>query len=298
MRFHERTKGYLQMKRYQIFSLVGAALLVLSGCVGMVDTDTVSMMKSKGSAFQTALHKEYTALAVAENMEGDDADAEYFISKARMAAEGKDVVPQPMAERNIPAAAKGDLAKARLNLSKKLWSGAGEKTPAAAAKAQAMYDCWLQEQEENNQPKDIAACRSGFEEAYAKLGTMPKMAAKPMMKAKPAPLPAPFIVYFASDSSEIDGKGMVKIKQAFADYRLHKPGKVWVAGHTDTKGSKTYNEGLSRHRANAVGNALMELGVPRKAVEKARHGEVSQAKPTKDNVAEAMNRRVSIFFMR
>ncbi len=289
------------MKRYQIFSLVGAAMLVLSGCVGMVDTDSVKMMKTTGNAFQSVLHKEYSALAVAENMEGDDADAEYFINKAKMAAMGKDVVPQPMAERNIPASAKGDLAKARLNLSKKLWNGAADYTPGAAAKAQAMYDCWLQEQEENNQPEDIAACRSGFEKAYAMLKTAPEMAMKkPMMKkmAKPAPLPAPFIVYFASDSSEIDGKGMTKVKQAFADYRLHKPGKVWVAGHTDTKGSKAYNEGLSRHRANAVGNALMELGVPRKTVEKARHGEVSQAKPTKDGVSEAMNRRVSIFFMR
>lgn len=287
------------MKRYQIFSLVGAAMLVLSGCVGMVDTDSVKMMKTTGNAFQSVLHKEYTELAIAENMEGDDADAEYFINKARMAAMGKDVVPQPMAERNIPAGAKGDLAKARLNLTKKLWEGAADNTPAAAAKAQAMYDCWLQEQEENNQPKDIAACRSGFEKAYAMLQTAPKMAMKePMMKAKPAPLPAPFIVYFASDSAEVDGKGMTTIKQAFADYRLHKPGKVWVAGHTDTKGSKAYNEGLSRHRANAVGNALMELGVPRKVVEKARHGEVSQAVPTKDNTAEGKNRRVSIFFMR
>ncbi len=289
------------MKRYQIFSLVGAAMLVLSGCVGMVDTDSVSMMKSKGSAFQTALHKEYTALAVAENAEGDDADAEYFIAKAKKAAMGEDVVPQPMAERNIPASAKGDLAKARLNLSKKLWKGADKSTPAAAAKAQAMYDCWLQEQEENNQPKDIAACRSGFEKAYAMLKSEPMMAKKSMkkmMKPKPAPLPAPFIVYFANDSADIDSKGMVTIKQAFADYRLHKPGKVWVAGHTDTKGSKKYNEGLSRHRANAVGNALMELGIPRKKVEKARHGEVSQAVPTKDSVSEAKNRRVSIFFMR
>jgi OOP family OmpA-OmpF porin len=280
------------MKRYKIFSLVGAMMLVLSGCVGqLVDTDSVKKMKTTGNAFQSVLHKEYTSLAIARNLEWNYVASTYFLKRARMAATGKDFPPQPMAERkNISAGAKAELAKARLNLTKMLWNGAADSTPAAAAKAQVMYDCWLEAQDDNTRPNNIAGCRAGFEKAYAML--------QPVLKKALVPLPTPFIVYFASDSAKINGKGMVKIKQAYADYRLYKPGKVWVAGHTDSKGSKAHNRALSRHRANAVANALMELGVPRKAIKKANHGEVSQVKPTKDKVSEAMNRRVSIFFMR
>jgi len=34
-----------------------------------------------------------------------------------------------------------------------------------------MFDCWLQEQEENNQPKIITACKAAAEKAYKLLGT-------------------------------------------------------------------------------------------------------------------------------
>ncbi len=36
-----------------------------------------------------------------------------------------------------------------------------------AANAQVMFDCWMQEQEENFQPPDIARCRDGFSAAIA-----------------------------------------------------------------------------------------------------------------------------------
>jgi len=288
------------MRQFKVYSIAAVGLLLLSGCSQFVDTDSVSMMAPKGNAFQNALHQEYVALAVAEKKEDDGDDAKYFIDKAKAAAMGESVGPQPLEERKLPESAKGDLAQARLQLVNKLWKGATEVTPAAAARAQAMFDCWMQEQEENNQPKDIAACRDGYEKAYALLGTpAPKMA----MKAKPAPkemakLPFPYHVYFASDSADLDGTAMTVIKQAIADFRLHKPSKVVLSGHTDTVGNAKYNAGLARHRTGAVGNALMELGVPRASVERTSFGEEKPAVMTPDNTNEEFNRVVKITFER
>ncbi len=295
------------MKSFKFTSLAGVALLALSGCSSYVDTGSVGSMPSKGNAFQQGLHKQYITLANMEKSEDDGADAQYFVDKAKAAAMGEDVGPQPLAERMIPDSAKSDISMARKNLVSKLWQGGADETPHAAAKAQAMFDCWMQEQEENNQPDHIAACKAGFDAAYALIKTTPPvvaMKAKPKMKMKKkmapvmAPMPAPFIVYFDSDSADLDDAAMLVLKQAFADYRVRKPGKLRVAGHTDTQGDKDYNLGLSRYRSNEVGNALMTLGVSRKAVDKSRHGEGSLAVSTNDNMSERNNRRVSIIFVR
>jgi len=187
-----------------------------------------------------------------------------------------------------------------LNAKSKPKAAAAAK-PKAAAKAVAMFDCWMQEQEENNQPPDIAACRKAFNIAKLDIKTRPKAKmAKPMMKkaAPRAPMPAPYVVYFGFDSAEVSGSEMVKIKQAYADYRLRNPGKILVAGHTDTSGNKEYNQGLSRYRAAEVSNRLMELGVPRKMVQRSRHGEVAPVVETGDNAREGKNRRVTITFIR
>jgi len=290
------------MKSYKTLTMAGATMLMLSGCSGMyVDTDSVSSMSSKGNAFQQVLHKEYVKLAVMERDEDDGDDAMYFVDKAKSAAMGEDVGPQPISERMIPKGAKDDITMARKDLVDKLWQGGADETPHAAARAQAAFDCWMQEQEENNQPAHIKACRVAFEKAFTMINTAAPVVAKAMpekMAPPMAPLPAPFVVYFASDSADLDDSAMMTLKLAFADYRLHKPGQVRIAGHTDTQGNAKYNEGLSRYRSNEVGNALMTLGISRKIISKSKHGESALAVQTGDNKSEKGNRRVSITFVR
>ncbi len=284
------------MKQFKILSFSAVGLLMLSGCSSFVDTDTVSTMVPTGNAFQNTLHQEYVDLAVAEKKEDDGDDATYFIAKAKSAAMAEGVGPQPLEERVLPKAAKVDLAKARLQLVNKLWKGATEVTPAAAARAQAMFDCWMQEQEEAHQPADIAACRTEFEKAYALLGTPKLKMAKAAVKAKK--LPFPYHVYFASDSTDLDGTAMMVIKQVFSDFRLHKPISVEVSGHADTVGSAKYNAGLARHRAITVLNELIKLGITRKQAVRKSYGEEKPAVKTGDNMDEEYNRVVKITFNR
>jgi len=286
------------MKQLKFLALAGLAAVFVTGCAN-VETASVAGMQTTRDAFKSALHKEYVALAVAENKEGDSEDAEYFINKAKDAGLGLDVLPQLLDDRDLPKSAKGAMAKARTQLVNKLWNGGGELTPKHAARAQAMFDCWMQEQEENNQPDHIRACRQAFQAALFDTQVRKRMVKKMMKKmAPPAKMPDPYVVYFGLDSADISDSEMVKIKQVYADYRLRKPGKIIVAGHTDTSGDKDYNMGLSRYRAAEVGNRLMELGVPRKIVQKSRYGEIAPVVDSGDGKKEGKNRRVTITFLR
>ena len=89
----------------------------------------------------------------------------------------------------MPVDAEPDLAAARVELVSALNSGGRQLLPAEAAQAQVAFDCWMQEQEENFQPDDIAACRANFETALAALkdGLAPAPAAA--QAAAPAPAP-------------------------------------------------------------------------------------------------------------
>ena len=178
--------------------------------------------------------------------------------------------------------------------------GAATKIPSAAARAQTMFDCWMEEQEENHQPKDIAACRKDFEAAMAAVDA----AMKPKM-AKPAPTPAPapkpvvdglYLVFFDFDDGRpttTSGKALLK---AIADYNLDKPKQVRVTGHTDLAGSDEYNYALSVRRAENIRAMLAEGGIPMNRIVTNAAGETRPLRPTADGVREARNRRVEIEF--
>ncbi len=72
------------------------------------------------------------------------------------------------------------------------------------------------------------------------------------------------------------------------------PGDLVIAGHTDNVGRAAFNTGLSRRRAEAVGLALAQRGVPASRV--TAEG-VGDGRPIADNVTEAgraRNRRIEI----
>jgi outer membrane protein OmpA-like peptidoglycan-associated protein len=297
-----KTKGAV-MKKFKFLVLAGVAAIVVSGCAGSVNNETIAETKSIGGmqttrdVFKSALHKEYLALAIAEQKEGDGDDARFFLLKAKNAGLGLDVLPQQLDERVIAKQAKGQLAKARTVLVNKLWNGGSELTPGPAARAQAMFDCWMQEQEENDQFEHIRTCRQAFQAALFDTKVRKKNITPTAAKSL-APMPGTYVMYFALDNAAISSSELVKIKLIFADFRLRKPNKILVAGHTDSSGNKKYNLGLSRARAAAVGNRLMEIGIPREIIKQSRYGEIAPVVDKGDNKSEGKNRRVTITFLR
>ena len=280
-----------------VLPCVGA--LVLSACVG-TELQRAQDMTPQGSAFQTSLYKGYVDLAASEYAEADYRDSDTFAGRAIRAGSGQLVQPEQIDQRALPEDKAGELMSARRRLTLALSGGAAERKPAEAAQAQVMFDCWMQEQEENFQPEDIARCRGAL------MAALEALEARPMAKAEPAPPPAPklppvpgpYVVFFETDSFELTEKSLAIVKEAAGMASSAQVMKAVLSGHTDTVGSDGYNKDLSRARAVAVGNALMEAGVSRKLVQKDYYGESKLRIATPDNTANQDNRRVEIKFDR
>tara|TARA_R110002094_G_scaffold14765_32_gene25919 strand:+ start:1984 stop:2835 length:852 start_codon:yes stop_codon:yes gene_type:complete len=278
------------------FAMAIALLPLLAACAAGPNTDATMKMANKGSAFDKALQAEYVVLAVAEAKEWDTEDANYFNNKAITAANGEDVQPQAVDERTIVGDVKWELEAARQALRAELLGGSKEWAPAESARAQAMFDCWLQE-EEDGPKKDADACKAAFNEALNKIpGMRPAMMMKAMPKA--TKMPGPFVVYFDFDSFDLSATGEAVVKEAAEAAQAAGASKVIVIGHTDKAGSDEYNAGLSRARAASIGNQLMLNGVARDMVERSAAGESFPEKATADGMKEPLNRRVVISLTR
>ncbi len=288
------------MRGFSTLTIIAVTALMLSAC-GM-EYDRALDATPSGSAFDNHLYKEYIDLAGEESGELDHGNADVFATRAIAAAAGNSGEPEELANRNLPEGTEGDLQVARATLVGAFAKSAKEKIPDQAARAQAMYECWMEEQEENIEPDDIAACRAAFEEALVQIADAlnPPMAASP--KSEPAslpPVPGPFVVNFDFDSFDLDDTAMAVVKNASAAAKAAKITGVKVTGYTDLAGNKDYNLGLSRARVIAVGNALfVEGGATRKNIVKEWRGEEGPRVSTPDGEREALNRRVEIMFTR
>src|SRR5690606_15451137 len=96
-----------------------------------------------------------------------------------------------------------ELATSRTRLMAAMAGGAAEKKPFDAATAQASFDCWMEQQEENFQPAHIAACRDDFMTAMARLEEQPKIAETPPAPEPVMVEPAAFTVHFDLDKAEL-----------------------------------------------------------------------------------------------
>jgi OmpA-OmpF porin, OOP family len=277
------------------------AATTLAGCAGM-ELDKAKMASPSGTAFQSNLYKEYVTVAASEQAEYDYKDADAFATRAMSAAGGMDVKPEAISARKLPKDKVGGLSTARQRLTAALSAGGRGNAPAAAARAQVMFDCWMQEQEENFQPTDIARCRAGFMTAMAKVeaAIKPKPVAKRMPKPMPKPMAKPmvksqkFVVYFPFDSSKITPDARKTILQAIDAAKGMGARQIRIAGHTDRSGADGYNAILSTKRAKAVAGALERGGMTQLMIEMSAFGESALAVKTKDNVRQLRNRRVEI----
>ncbi len=282
-------------------SSVGILGLTLVGCAG-AQLDKAKMMDPGGSSFDKNLYAGYVELSQSEYGEADYRDSDFFADKAMAAGQGSSVGPQEVAARALPSDRAPILSGARQRLVAALQAGGAERSPKDAARAQVMFDCWMQEQEENIQPDDIAACQAGFTDAMAKLeaALAPKAVAKAPEPA-PAPKPEPkramrpkaWTVYFGFDSTDVTSDANATAREA-AMYAMQHDAVIKVRGHTDRSGSQVYNAKLADDRAKAVADAIAKIGVPANKIVVGAFGEDEPVVQTADGTREAKNRRVEI----
>lgn len=289
-----------------------AGVLALTACDfnKFDEVDALNEAQGVGSPFTQKLAAEYRDFV---NLELDDmsdhADALHFSRKGLAAARGDKVMPEPLTDWNLSAENMTELGVARSRLIAVFDVGAREAYPDVSAVAQARFDCWIENQEENFQPDDINACKRDFLAALEQLeGAMPAASAPP---AAPAPAPdalhvdpnapmatenAMYLVFFDWDKSDI-GPGAQSVLDAVAtEVSRRSLNAVNVVGHADSSGAEGYNDKLSQRRANAVRDALVQRGVPANIINVTSRGEHELLVDTPDNVREPANRRAQISF--
>jgi OOP family OmpA-OmpF porin len=296
-------------------SLAGYAAVLgiaafLSGCqVGPIDTRTWNPDKwagnpllyethlrelrarapQAGGNFPAALAAEYRGLAESEAAQYDWIDSDHFAVKGLSAAGGSVVLPDTVESRYTPTAKQAELGAARQRLLTALDGGARDRAPALAARAQSRYDCWLEQQEENWQIDDIAACRSQFLAAMNDLEVRPPVAAAP-----PPAGPREFRVYFDFDKSTLTPEGQQIVNQVAQLVKSGGTARLELVGKADRSGPDNYNQRLSERRARTVQDALTQAGVPRDRLTARGVGEKEPPVPTPDGVREPRNRVVEI----
>ena len=186
-----------------------------------------------------------------------------------------------------PADKVDELTNARAQLVAALDDNGAADAPEAAALAQTFYACWVEQQHENFQPRDIAYCRDGFYKNMKILNDAVVPVA-PETSSLQADAFFDFDKYFIRDDAkpELDRIADVMIADTQTQFL------VW--GFTDTVGTEAYNQALSERRANAVADYLAAKGVSRDRMVVQGFGMTNLAVETPPQTPEPRNRRVEI----
>lgn len=275
--------------RFVAFALAGFSL---SGCSMVTNIWDVKDLRTArpvaGTPFTVALTSEYRIQA---DHKADDRyewnHASIYARKGLRASRGEMVLPEEVGAWPMPPARAAELSAARGRLMQAFANGARERVPAAAARSQALFDCWVIVEWELHTPSH---CMRDF---LASEGALMIVTAQPSVVV-PAPAQRPYQVFFDWDQSAITPAAAQIIRQAADNIRQGRATMINVTGHTDTSGSSAYNDGLSQRRAAAVAEALAQNGIPRSAIRTVGVGESGLLVETPDGVREPQNRRAEI----
>jgi OmpA-OmpF porin, OOP family len=277
----------------RMLSVLALAFAVLaSGACADRYLNEAQTTQARGTAFDNALARDYLAMSKSENVQSDYKDTETFARRSLAAAQGKPTLPDEPGLRKtwLGSGEASELSQARQRLVTQLDRNNRTQRPEIAARAQVMYDCWLEQEAEGFQYDHIAACRDQFMAALAELEKpFPVPPAPPKAAA-----PEKFLVFFDWDKAVVTPEGRRVVASAAEAYKTSGRATIVATGYTDLSGPPAYNYKLSERRAAAVKAELVRLGVPATSITTIGRGENDPLVPTKDGVREAQNRRVEI----
>jgi outer membrane protein OmpA-like peptidoglycan-associated protein len=262
--------------------MAGAALAV-AGCSylpganlgGTFTAESYLGQSIAGDDFNSALAREYQALAVrSARTDVNWMDSTAYVAKSQAAASGG-VAPWSPADLGVEA----DGFQSTVDV---ITANAAAR-PAACAKAQAMWDQYLESLAEGAFACISAAdAKAMLDEAVAAcIGAQGDMT-----------------VFFGFDQSNITAAAMEVINGVVDMLANYANPLVSIVGHTDTVGSFEYNQRLSERRATAVERAILaraaEQGVEIGNITTAGRSFTELAVETGPNVREPRNRRATI----
>jgi len=103
-------------------------------------------------------------------------------------------------------------------------------------------------------------------------------------------------IYFAFDSSEIRDQDMQIIESHASFLSRHPDQRMMVQGHTDERGSPSYNLALGERRAATVKRAMVLSGAADEQIKVISYGEEDPAMLGSSEEAWRMNRRVELLY--
>jgi outer membrane protein OmpA-like peptidoglycan-associated protein len=102
------------------------------------------------------------------------------------------------------------------------------------------------------------------------------------------------VVNFEFDQAILDEKAKTQLSEAAAQMKSTDDGRIRILGHTDDRGSKAYNERLSRRRAEAVKAYLRGKGVAADRMKVEWYGYERPVNANETDDGRARNRRVEV----
>ncbi|MBI1213692.1 MAG: outer membrane beta-barrel protein [Alphaproteobacteria bacterium] len=103
-----------------------------------------------------------------------------------------------------------------------------------------------------------------------------------------------YVVFFGFNKTNLTVRAQEVVAEAAATAKEGGAAQILVTGHTDTVGSRRYNQGLSERRARVVKHELVRLGVPANSIRAIGKGETMLLVQTPDRTWEDRNRRATI----
>ena len=265
--------------------LLGTAAIALAGCSQLPGSSLGATFGAErylkadhgGEGFTGALAKEYTEVgrrAAFRDVRWRNSTA--YIAKAKQAESG--VEPAPWAPDQLGVG--GDAAGMYQSVVATINENKGAN-PVACARAQVMWDQYLEALRGGDKycitPADARAL---LDEALAACGG--------------TVAPGKYIVYFGFNRTNLTDRARATLDEVVSAVNSLGTTALSLVGHADTVGSASYNEGLSKRRAQRVANALVDRGIPAANMTLAGRGETDLARQTGNNVREPLNRRVEI----
>ena len=265
----------------------------------------------KPKTFQEHVFFNYQQKANFEAKEMHDWNsAKLYSEKALRAQRGENIYPEQISYWKLPFDKVKDIKVGYFNLLN-IYDEALLIDPKNLAIAISSLDCWAEQEEEKWQTWDIKDCKNNFHSAmheiYNKISLENNK--KESLKEKSKELQKNEsnltivtqndkkeimqIIYFDFDNfilSEVSKKTLTN----FLDKNKNDLSRYIIFGHTDTKGTKTYNLNLSFKRAEAVRAILLNEGISEKNVSILGKGENQLAVSTPDETKHPANRRAEI----
>jgi len=104
-------------------------------------------------------------------------------------------------------------------------------------------------------------------------------------------------VLFDNDEATLQRSAARNVNQIAAFMKQYPDQKVVIEGHTDSRGDEDYNMDLSRERAFAVRQALVEQGVAARRIQTKGLGEAMPVASNASGSGRQQNRRVEVIFL-